>query len=167
MPEVTSVPEPAMRTGPATRPAGRRNVLLWVTGTGISVSGDAALSLALAVWVKDLTGSNGQAGLAFLAFVGPRVLTPFTAVLADRLPRRRLVVALNLGLAAWVLLALLVRGPHQVGLLYAVLVGVGLGTGLHHAAGGALLTAIVPKERLGAANALLRTVQEVGLLVAP
>jgi len=148
-------------------PGSRRNVLLWVIGTGVSVSGDAALWLALSIWVKELTGSNAQAGLAFLAFIAPRLLTPFTAVLADRLPRRQLVVVLDLVLAAWVGLALLVRGPQDVALLYLVLVGVGLGSGLHHAAGGALLTRLVPRERLGQTNALLRTVQEVGLLVAP
>jgi len=145
----------------------RRNVLLWVTGTGVSVSGDAALSLALSIWIKDLTGSNSQAGLAFLAFLAPRLLTPFTAVLADRLPRRPLVIVLNLLLAGWVCLALLVRSPSQSFLIYVVLFGVGLGTGLHHAAGGALLTRLVTKEALGPTNALLRTVQEIGLLVAP
>ncbi|GID90951.1 MFS transporter [Amorphoplanes digitatis] len=149
------------------RPEYRRNVRLWVAGTGISVAGDAALSVALSVWVKELTGSNGQAGLAFLAFLAPRLLTPFTAVLADRLRRRPLVVVLNLLLAAWVSLALLVDGPAGVPLLYLVLFGVGLGTGLHHAAGTALLTRLVPAERLGATNAVLRTAQEVGLLVAP
>jgi MFS family permease len=145
----------------------RRDVRLWVVGTGVSVSGDAALSLAGSIWVKDLTHSNAQAGLAFLAFLAPRLLTPFTSVLADRLPRRPLVVVLNLVLAGWVSLALLVSGPGQVWLLYVVLFGVGLGTGLHHAAGSALLTRIVPSDRLGRTNALLRTVQEVGLLVAP
>ena len=145
----------------------RRNVRLWVLGTGVSVFGDAALSLALAIWVKDLTGSDAQAGLAFLAFLAPRLLNPFTSLLADRLPRRPLIAVLNLFLAGWVSLALLVRGPEDVWLLYLVLVGVGLGSGLHHAAGSALLTVLVPPDRLGQTNALLRTAQEVGLLVAP
>jgi len=148
-------------------PPERRNVQLWVLGTGVSVFGDAALSLALAIWVKDLTGSDAQAGLAFLAFLAPRLLNPFTALLADRLPRRPLIAVLNLLLAGWVSLALLVRGPQDVWLLYLVLAGLGLGSGLHHAAGSALLTVLVPKDRLGPTNALLRTSQEVGLLVAP
>ncbi len=146
---------------------GRRDVRLWVAGTATSVFGDAALSLALAIWVKDLTGSDAQAGLAFLAFLAPRLLNPATALLADRLPRRPLIVGLNVVLAGWVSLALLVRGPQDVWLLYVVLVGVGFGSGLHHAAGSALLTVLVPKGRLGQTNALLRTAQEVGLLVAP
>ncbi len=145
----------------------RRNVLLWVIGTGVSVSGDTALSLALSVWIKDLTHSNGAAGLAFLAFLAPRLLTPLTAILADRLPRRPLVVVLNLLLAGWVCIALLVRGEADAPLLYLVLFGLGLGTGLHHATGGALLTRLVTKEQLGPTNALLRTIQEVGGLVAP
>lgn len=167
--EVSGLEAGPAAAGPADPPvsSSRRNVLLWVIGTGVSVSGDAALSLALSVWMKDLTDSNGAAGLAFLAFLAPRLLTPFTAILADRLPRRPLVVVLNLLLAGWVCIALLVHDKSDAPLLYVVLFGVGLGTGLHHATGGALLTRLVPKEQLGPTNALLRTIQEVGGLVAP
>jgi Na+/melibiose symporter-like transporter len=144
-----------------------RDVRLWMTGTSVSLLGDAALWIALGVWVKDITHSNSRAGLAFLAYLSPRLLAPFTGLLADRFRRRPLITVLNLVLAGWVSLAFLVHGTGTVWLLYVVLFGVGLGSGIHSAAGSALLTQLVDRERLGPANATLRTVQEVGLLVAP
>ncbi|GHE78609.1 MFS transporter [Streptomyces spiralis] len=146
---------------------GTRDVRLWIGGTSVSLFGDAALWIALGVWVKDLTGSNGAAGLAFAAYVMPRLGAPFLGLVVDRFRRRPLIALLNLVLCGWVLLALLVHDGSQVWLVYLVLFGVGLGVGMHNAAGSALLTSLVHPDALGRANALLRTMQEGGMLVAP
>ncbi|GIH02020.1 MFS transporter [Rhizocola hellebori] len=143
-----------------------RDLRLWMAGTSVSLFGDAALWLAAGMWAKELTGSNALAGLALLAYLGPRLLNPFTGYLADRFRRRPLIAGLNLMLAGWVLLALPV-GAGQVWWLYLVLFGVGLGSGLHSAAGSALLTQLVAAQHLGRTTAKLRTLQEVGLLAAP
>jgi MFS family permease len=60
-----------------------------------------------------------------------------------------------------------VGGAGEVWWLYVMLFGVGLGSGLHSAAGSALLTHLVAPQQLGRTAAKLRTLQEVGLLVAP
>ncbi|MFK0169601.1 MFS transporter [Streptomyces sp. NPDC090306] len=159
-------PETAPPTPPAA-PRGRRDVRLWIGGTSVSIFGDAALWIAVGVWVKDLTGSNGAAGLAFAAYVMPRLGAPFLGLVVDRFRRRPLIVLLNLVLSVWVLLALFVHDEGGVWLLYLVLFGIGLGVGMHNAAGSALLTNLVHKDELGRANALLRTMQEGGMLVAP
>ncbi|AUG75717.1 MFS transporter [Kitasatospora sp. MMS16-BH015] len=152
----------ATRTAPT-----RRDVRLWITGTSVSLFGDAALWIALGIWVHDLTGSNGAAGLAFAAYVVPRLGAPFLGLVVDRYRRRPLIALLNLLLAGWVSLAFLVQDRNQVWLLYLVLFGVGLGVGMHNAAGSALLTNLVHPDQLGRTNALLRTVQEGGMLVSP
>ncbi len=144
-----------------------RDEALWITGASISLFGDAALWLAFGVWVKDLTQSNGAAGMALFAYLLPAVFAPVTGLLTDRVRRRTLLVTANLVLAAWVCLAFLVRGPEHVWLIYLLLAGAGFGASLHAAAGSALLTLLVPTERLGRANAILRTAKEVGLLAAP
>ncbi|MBV2357345.1 MFS transporter [Streptomyces sp. J2-1] len=144
-----------------------RDVRLWVAGTSLSLFGDAALWIALGVWTKDLTGSDGRAGLAFAAYVVPRLGAPFLGLVVDRFRRRPLIALLNLALAGWVCLAFLVHDQRQVWLLLLVLFGVGLGVGLHNAAGSALLTHLVDSGQLGRTNALLRTMQEGGMLVAP
>jgi predicted MFS family arabinose efflux permease len=138
-----------------------------MAGASVSLCGDAALWLAAGMWAKDLTGSNALAGLALLAYLGPRLLNPFTGYLADRFRRRPLIAGLNVALAGWVLLALPVGGAGEVWWLYVVLFGVGLGSGLHSAAGSALLTRLVTPQQLGRTTAKLRTLQEAGLLVAP
>ncbi|CCK27868.1 hypothetical protein BN159_3489 [Streptomyces davaonensis JCM 4913] len=48
-----------------------------------------------------------------------------------------------------------------------MLFGIGLGVGMHNAAGSALLTRLVPSDDLGTTNALMRTLREGGMLVAP
>ena len=45
-------------------------------GQTLSAFGDYAMFLALAVWVKVLTGSNAKAGLAILPFVLPSLAGP-------------------------------------------------------------------------------------------
>jgi MFS family permease len=152
---------------PTARTGTWRDEILWIAGASISLFGDAALWLAFGVWVKDLTQSNGAAGLAIFAYLLPAVFAPLTGLLADRVRRRTLIIVSDFILAAWVCLAFLVRGPEQVWLIYLLLVGAGFGASLHAAAGSALLTLLVPTERLGRANAILRTVKELGLLAAP
>lgn len=147
--------------------AGRRNVILWITGTSASIFGDAALWIALGIWIKDLTGSDGAAGLAFMAYVLPRFAAPFLGLVVDRFRRRPLIILLNVMLAVWVTTAFLVHGNDDIWLLYVLLFGVGLGVGIHNAAGSALLTLLVPRDGLGRANAMMRTAQEAGMLAAP
>ncbi|MEV0176938.1 MFS transporter [Streptomyces sp. NPDC050803] len=159
-----------MATASEPQPAGtpgKRDVRLWIAGTTVSLFGDAALWIALGIWMKDLTDSNGAAGLAFAAYVLPRLGAPFLGLVVDRYRRRPLIALINFSLAGWVCLAFLVQDKDQAWLLYLVLFGIGLGVGMHNAAGSALLTRLVPADDLGTTNALMRTLQEGGMLVAP
>src|SRR5262249_39926399 len=171
---------PGSGTAPATRPgeeddeeqtmagrAGTRDRWLWTTGASVSFLGDGAFWLALGIWVKDLTGSNGRAALAMFCYLAPRMLSPLTGLVADRFRRRGVLLVAYPLMAAEVLAVLPVHGAGQVWLVYAVLAGLGLGSGLTAAAGSALLTLLVPGDELGRANAVLRTAKEIGLLVAP
>jgi MFS family permease len=100
-------------------------------------------------------------------YLAPRVLSPLTGMLADRFRRRNVLLVAYPAMAAEVLLVLAVHGREQVWLVYAVLAGLGVGSGITAAAGSALLTELVPRDRLGRANAVLRTAKELGMLVAP
>ena len=53
-----------------------REARLYLAGQSLSLLGDLALSLAMGVWVKELTGSSGAAGLTFLAFLLPQLVSP-------------------------------------------------------------------------------------------
>ena len=92
-----------------------RNARRYIIGQCFSLFGDTALFLAMAIWVKELTGSNGAAGFVFFAFAVAALLSPLAGMVVDRLPRRPLLLWSNLAGAAVVLLLLFVHGRASSG----------------------------------------------------
>jgi len=144
-----------------------RDARTYIAGQSLSVMGDSALWLAMAIWVKILTGSNSAAGLTFLAFICGCMTAPLSGVVVDRVRRRPLLIAANLGAAALVCVLLLVHGRGQAWLIYAVMFGYGVANGLITAAQTALLTELVPGDLLGEANSTLQMVSQGLRLITP
>jgi MFS family permease len=144
-----------------------RNARLYLTGQVLSLFGDSALWLAIAIWIKVLTGSSSAAGLSWFALAVGSLFGPLGGVLADRCRRRPLLVATNLATAGLVLLLLLVRDRHQVWLIYTVMFGYGVSGSLLGPAQTALVQTIVPPDLLGDANGALQTAQQGMRLVTP
>ena len=144
-----------------------RDARIYIAGQSFSVIGDSALWLAMGIWVKILTGSNSAAGLTFFAFICGCMTAPLSGVVVDRLRRRPLLIAANLGGAALVCLLLLVHGRGGVWLIYAVMFGYGAANGLITAAQTALLTDLVPGELLGEANSALQMLSQGLRLITP
>jgi MFS family permease len=138
---------------------------LW--GQSVSILGDSALWLALGIWVRELTGSNAKAGLTFLFLAAPSILGPIWGTVADRYPRRRILLVGNLATGAATLALLGVRGPHQVWLIWTVMAGYGVSTSLLSAAQSGLLHTLLPEDHLGDAQGWLSTVREGLRLVSP
>jgi MFS family permease len=145
----------------------KRNLRLWLFSVSFSLFGDTMLWLVAGLWVKTVTGSDGAAGLTFMVYLAPGMFAPALALVVDRVRRKRFLIMINLTLPPVVCLALLVHTSSDVWLLFLVLLATGFGSSLHAAAGSAMLPRIVGAEGLGRANALLRTIKEIGLLVAP
>jgi MFS family permease len=145
----------------------QRNARLYLTGQVLSLFGDSALWLAIAIWIKVLTGSTSAAGLSWFALAVGSLFGPLGGVLADRCRRRPLLVATNLATACMVLLLLLVRDRHQVWLIYAVMFGYGVSGSLLGPAQTALVQTIVPTDLLGDANGALQTAQQGMRLMTP
>lgn len=144
-----------------------RNARLYLLGQAFSLFGDSALWLAMGIWVKTLTHSNGAAGLVFFFFTAPALLAPAAGLAVDRVRRRPLLIAANGCAGAAVLLLLLVRGPGQVWLIYLVMALYGFLYIVLGAAQSALLMVMLPSGLLPDANAALRTIQESLRLVTP
>jgi MFS family permease len=144
-----------------------RDVRVYLAGQGLSMLGDSALWLAMGIWVKQLTGSSAAAGLTWLAFLLPQLAGPAAGLLADRVRRRPLLLAVNLLAAAAVLPLLAVHGRGDVWLIYAVMFVYGAANAVIGAAQPALLRILVPDELLPDANGTLQTVREGLRLVAP
>ncbi len=144
----------------------RRNfALLWL-GQLVSVVGDWILLIALPFYVYQETGSVLATGALFATETVPRLLVSSVAgVFVDRWDRRRTMVAADL-LRAVVLLPLLLVPTqgwlwvvYPVGLLEATIAQFFL------PARSVMIPRLVPRERLGEANALVSTSDEAANLV--
>lgn len=144
-----------------------RAARLYLVGQAFSMLGDSALLLAAAIWVKELTGSDGAAGLTFFFVVAPSLLAPLAGVLVDRVRRRGVLLWGNALTGVALLPLLLVRNAGQVWIIWVVMVLYGVSYTVLGPAQSALLPSIVPDALLADANALLRTVREGLRLVAP
>lgn len=156
-----------MTTTTMTRLLRTPNVLIFLISGFISSIGDFALWLAMAIWIKELTGSSGAAGITFFAFGCGALLSPLGGFVADRFRRRKLLIVVNIVAIGPVLLLTLVHHSGQEWLVYTTMFLLGaIGTVLS-AAGTALLPLLVPPDGLGPANGLRQTLNELIRLFAP
>ena len=138
-----------------------------LVGQTLSAFGDHAMFLALAVWVKALTGSNAKAGLAILPFVLPSLFGPALGVYVDRFPRRRVMVATDLAAAVCLLPLFAVHDASDIWLIYLASFLLGLATVVYDAARAGLLVSMIPGDDLGDANGLLQSTNQAMRLLAP
>ena len=121
---------PPHRLSEALAVLGEREFRLFYAGQTVSVIGDAMLLIALSFAVLDLTGSVTDVGLVIAASRAPLVLTVIAGgVVADRVPRRRLMVAADLVrmVALGVTAVLLVSGDATLWELIALQAASGVG----------------------------------------
>jgi MFS family permease len=130
--------------------------LLWLANSASSV-GDRIVRVALALFVIDLTGSATDVGIVLAAYSLPLIaFLLLGGVIADRLPRHRLVVATDLvRFALHALLALLILAG-EIRIWQLVVIGVLFATAeaFFRPAVTGLLPQTVPEEEIQEANAL-------------
>jgi MFS family permease len=145
----------------------QRNAALFVAISLVTGFGSAAMSLVAGVWILDLTGSSSLAGLAGFCVYAPTLGGPWLGALVDRVPRRALVITVDLVLAAVLLSLLAVRSGEQAWLIYAVMLAYGISYVLLGAGESALLPAALPAAALGDVNGWRSSAQEGMKLIAP
>lgn len=144
-------------------PAFRRLTVAW----GFTNFADSILALILAVWVKDLTGSDGLGGLVFAALGVPALVSPLLGQVADRVSRRRMMAVTYAAGSATLLALFAVRSADDVWIVFAVTVvysSVGFAT---TAAQSGLVRDMLPDAALAAANGRLTTIDQVFRLTMP
>jgi MFS family permease len=138
-----------------------------VLGWSFSNFGDSVLYLTLAIWAKDLTGSDAAAGLVFLFLGLPVFLAPFAGQIADRYSRRGIIIVTNLVAGVLVLSLWFVAGPAQMWLIYSVTFVYGLLTYTTSAAGSGLIKDMLEDEQLATGNGILNTIDQGLRLLSP
>lgn len=145
----------------------RPDFRLFFVALTVSMIAESILLLALAIWVKELTGSDGLAGATFLALTAPMVLAPLAGWVVDRMSRRTLFVALNAATAGLLLPLLTVHDAGRLWVIYAVAAGYGLSYIALGATVTALVQELVPADLLPDANGVTQTVKQGLRLVGP
>lgn len=139
-----------------------------LTGAWVATNlGDSALYLMIAVWVKELTGSDVAAGFVFVALGLPAILAPFIGMMADRFPRRRLLVVNNIALVPVVLSLLLVSGPAQLWLIYGVVFVYSAAGYVTASAQSGIIRAMLRDDQLASGNGALSTIDNGLRLISP
>jgi MFS family permease len=144
-----------------------RDARLLLAGQTLSAFGDWAMLIVFAVWMKTLTGSAAAAGLIFMFFGLGAFFGPLAGLLADRVRKRPLMIAVNLVLAGSLLLLLLVHDKSDAWLIYFVALLYGIGGTVYYPARAALLRLMLPEELLAEANGALTATREGLRIIAP
>lgn len=145
----------------------RRDMRLYVLAQTLSMFGDTALWLALAVWAKSLTGSSAAAGMVIFGITAPGLFAPLSGLLVDRVRRRPLLIVTNLVTAVAVMPLLLVHDRGDVWIIYAVTLAYGFSYTVLGAGLSGLLATMLPEDELADANGVLQTAREGLRLFAP
>ncbi|MEV0000776.1 MFS transporter [Micromonospora sp. NPDC050980] len=132
-----------------------------------SMAAESILLLALAVWVKDLTGSDSMAGATVFAVIAPMAFAPLMGWVVDRYRRRPFFTAANLAAAALLGPLLTVRDRSDVWIIYLVAALYGLSSITVAAVLNGLIRHLVPADLLADANGALQTVRQGLRLVGP
>jgi MFS family permease len=128
---------------------------------GLSIIGDQVTRLAIALLVFERTGSALLASATYAcSYLSWLIGGPVLSALADRLPRRRLMICCDIARGLLVLLLVIPDLPLWV--LFAVLVLVGLLAPPFDAARSALLADILEGDRYVVGNALSGAVSQAG-----
>lgn len=144
-----------------------RDRRLFLGGQTLSLIGDNALWLAVGIWTKELTGSNGAAALTFFFYAAPAILAPLYGWVGDLLPKRPTLITANLSAGVAVLLLTAVDGRQDVWIIYAVMFVHGTLGGLIGGSQSALIAQMCGGGELARVNSYLRTVREGLRVVGP
>lgn len=151
-------------------PLRQRNFrLLWI-GRSTSNFGDQMGFIALAFAVLAVTGSGTNLGLVIGAFAISNVTFLLVGgVIADRLPRRTVMVAVDVvrGVAQAILAAAILTNTASLPIFLLVAIASGSATGFFQPASTGLVPLAVSRERLQQANALLNFTGSASQLIAP
>jgi MFS family permease len=132
----------------------------------VSEIGDWFYTLAIYNLLLQLTGRAGSVALALVLQVLPQTLIgPTAGVVNDRLRRKHVMIAADIGRTLIVLCMLLIRSRDKVWMVYPLLTAETLLAAFFEPARNAVIPNIVEREDVVVANTLSSTTWSVNLLV--
>lgn len=146
-----------------------KDFTLVVIGQIVSLFGNATIRFALPLYLLNHTGSSALYGtVTACAFVPAILLSPVGGMVADRVNKRNIMVALDFFTAAVILgFTLLLGGGHLVLLLTVTLMLLYGIAGAYQPAVQASIPALVEQEQFMAANSIINTISSFAALMGP
>jgi MFS family permease len=165
-------PAPELEVSPVTFASyarllgGNRNFRRLWSAQVVSELGDWFYTLAIYNLLLQLTGRAGSVALALVLQVLPQALIgPTAGVVNDRLRRKHVMIASDLGRMLIVLCMLLIRTKDKVWLVYPLLMAETLLVAFFEPARNAVIPNLVKREDVVVANTLSSTTWSVNLMV--
>jgi len=146
-----------------------KDFTLVVIGQIISLFGNAILRFALPLYLLNQTHSAALFGIvSACSFIPAIILSPIGGIIADRVNKRNIMVALDFGTAALVTVLTLLMGSVDLVLLLIVSLMILYGIqGTYQPAVQASIPALVPSDKLMPANAVINLVSSLSSLIGP
>ena len=148
---------------------GIRDARALIAASAASQVGDWLYNAALLGYIFSATHSAAWVGAGTICRLLPYVLLgPFGGAVADRFPRRTVLLTGDLlRLALMLVMAAVVAGDGPVAVVIALAALASVAGTAERPAALALLPRLVGEARIGPANALLHTVQDLGVVLGP
>lgn len=145
------------------------NFVLLILGQITSLFGNFILKLALSMYVLDMIGSAAVfAGILSVATIPTILLTPFGGILADRVNRRKLMVALDAVSGVSVLVAtFLLSGRNAIAVISVLLVALSVLGAFETPTVQACIPTMLQGDNITKGNALVNQIASLSYLIAP
>ncbi len=143
--------------------------VVWI-GQFVSLIGSAMTRFALTVWAYEQTESAMVLALVGFFNFGPLIIiTPFAGALVDRLSRKTVIIASDLGagLSTMLLLALFTSGNLEIWHLYVAGALGGISEAFQFPAFSAAVTMMVEKKHYARASGMLSLAQSASTVASP
>ena len=146
-----------------------KDFTLVIVGQIISLFGNAALRFALPLYLLNRTGSSTLYGaVTACAFIPAILLSPAGGIIADRVNKRNVMVILDFLTSALILIFYLCMGGANIILLIGGMLMLLYGiAGFYQPSVQASIPALVSKDKLMAANAVINSVSSLSSLLGP
>lgn len=158
-----------MPSATTTARPGPRHFALMVIGQVISIMGAALLRFGLSLYILDSTGRADLFGMLYALSNVPTLLSPIGGAIADRFPRKNLMVIFDFssGGILFVLLLFIQDGVLPIAPIGVAMVLLGLISAFYQPAVQASIPSMVAQEKMEGANGLVNGVGALAQLAAP
>ena len=143
--------------------------LLWF-GQTISWTGSAMSFFAIGVWIYETTGkASALSSILFIVAIVGVITGPFGGVLADRFPRKKLIISFDLIIAALMCLIgyLALNDMLTLTLLIPFALAFGIFEIAHWTTWSAFLGDVVKKNEVTKVSALFESAEAISVLIGP